>query len=133
MKYKVSSMRKIQLFTDLIVWKKSHQFVLNIYKLTKSLPKSEKYGLFDQLRRAAVSISSNIAEGFYRRTAVDKSHFYFTSLGSLAEIQNQLILARDLGYINNGLFQELGKESVEIHKLINGLIKSSSTKSNTKY
>jgi four helix bundle protein len=125
--------KKIKSFTDLIVWKKSHQFVLKIYKITKNFPKKEQYGLIDQLRRAAISITSNIAEGFYRRTSIDKSHFYYTSLGSLAEIQNQLILSRDLDYINNNFFQEIGKESVEIHKLINGLIKSSSTKSNTKY
>jgi len=126
-------MKKIHSFTDLIVWQKAHRFVLQIYKITVSFPKEERYSLVDQLRRASVSITSNISEGFYRRTAVDKSHFYYTSLGSLAEIQNQLILSRDLNYINNDLFQKLGKESVEIHKLINGLIKSSSTKPHTKY
>jgi len=117
-------MKKIHSFTDLIVWQKAHRFVLQIYKITVSFPKEERYSLVDQLRRASVSITSNISEGFYRRTAVDKSHFYYTSLGSLAEIQNQLILSRDLNYINNDLFQKLGKESVEIHKLINGLIRS---------
>ena len=105
---------------------------MQIYKLTNNFPKEEKYSLADQLRRASVSITSNISEGFYRRTSVDKSHFYYISLGSLAEIQNQLILSRDLNYLSNDLFQKLGRESVEIHKLINGLIKSSSTK-NTKY
>jgi four helix bundle protein len=126
-------MKKIHSFTDLIVWQKAHRFVLQIYKQTNRFPKEERYSLVDQLRRAAVSITSNISEGFYRRTSVDKSHFYYTSLGSLAEIQNQLILSRDLNYIDNVLFQRLGKESVEIHKLINGLIKSSTTKPNTKY
>ena len=126
-------MNKIQSFTDLIVWKKAHRFVLQIYKLTKDFPKDEKYSLIDQLRRASISITSNISEGFYRRTAIDKSHFYYMSLGSLAEIQNQLILARDLGYFSNDVFQVIGKESVEIHKLINGLIRSSSTKIHTKY
>lgn len=127
----LSHLKKIHSFTDLIVWQKSHKFVIQIYKVTANFPNQEKYGLVDQLRRAAVSITSNIAEGFYRRTSIDKSHFYFTSLGSLAEIQNQLIISRDLNYINNDLFQRLGKDSVEVHKLINGLIKSSSTKSNT--
>jgi len=126
-------MRKIQSFRDLIAWQKAHKFVLQIYNLTKKFPKEEKYCLVDQLKRASVSITSNIAEGFYRRTGIDKSHFYYMSLGSLAEIQNQLILARDLGYFDNGVFQLIGKESVEIHKLINGLIRSSSTKINTKY
>ncbi|MCR4276781.1 MAG: four helix bundle protein [Candidatus Roizmanbacteria bacterium] len=125
-------MGKIQSFTDLIVWQKAHKFVLQIYKLTNNFPREEKYSLVDQLRRASVSITSNISEGFYRRTSIDKSHFYFMSIGSLAEIQNQLILARDLGYIENNIFQKVGKESVEIHKLINGLIRSSSTKHNPK-
>ena len=124
---------KIQSFTDLIVWQKAHIFVLQIYKLTSNFPKEEKYSLVDQLRRAAVSITSNISEGFYRRTGTDKSHFYYMSIGSLAEVQNQLILARDLGYINNKIFQKIGNESVEIHKLINGIIRSSSTKVYTKY
>ncbi len=117
-------MGKIQSFTDLIVWQKAHKFVLQIYRLTNDFPREEKYSLVDQLRRASVSITSNISEGFYRRTSIDKSHFYYMSIGSLAEIQNQLILARDLGYIENNIFQKVGKESVEIHKLINGLIKS---------
>lgn len=124
-------MGKIQSFTDLVVWQKAHKFVLQIYKLTDNFPREEKYSLVDQLRRASVSITSNISEGFYRRTSIDKSHFYFMSIGSLAEIQNQLILARDLGYIENNIFQKVGKESVEIHKLINGLIRSSSTKHST--
>lgn len=119
---------KIRSFTDLIVWQKAHRFVLQIYKLTKDFPKEEKYSLIDQLRRAAVSITSNISEGFYRRTSNDKSHFYYMSIGSLAEIQNQLIISRDLGYLDNEMFQRIGKESVEIHKLINGIIKSSTTK-----
>lgn len=122
-------MEKIRSFTDLIAWRKAHLFVLKIYKLTNCFPRSENYGLRDQLRRASVSITSNIAEGFYRRTSLDKSHFYHTSLGSLAEIQNQLIISRDLNYLDNKLFQQLGKESVEIHKLINGLIRTSTTKS----
>lgn len=121
-------MKKIHSFTDLIVWQKAHRFVLQIYKLTKDFPKEEKYSLIDQLRRAAVSITSNISEGFYRRTSNDKSHFYYMSIGSLAEIQNQLIISRDLGYLDNEMFQKIGKESVEIHKLINGIIKSSATK-----
>jgi len=128
---KTFGVKKIHSFTDLIVWQKAHKFVLEIYKLTDCFPKEEKYSLVDQLRRAAVSITSNISEGFYRRTSIDKSHFYYISLGSLAEIQNQLILARDLSYIKNDSFQDIGKKSVEIHKLINGVIKSSSTKSNT--
>ncbi|KKP65773.1 MAG: S23 ribosomal protein [Candidatus Roizmanbacteria bacterium GW2011_GWC2_35_12] len=121
--------KKIKSFVNLIAWKKSHQFVLDIYKITKKLLKNEKYSLVDQMRRAAVSITSNIAEGFYRRTANDKSHFYFTSLGSLAEIQNQLLIAKDLKYIEIFEFKVLAFKSIEIRKLLNGLMKSSFIKS----
>src|SRR3990167_11250778 len=119
---------KIKSFTDLIVWKKAHAFVLKIYRISKFFPKEELYGLTNQIRRAAVSITSNIAEGFYRRTAEDKNHFYYASLTSLAEAQNQLIISRDLKYISNNIFHDAANDSIEVHKLINGLIKSSSTK-----
>ena len=119
---------KIRSFTQLTAWKKAHKFVLFIYKITKTFPKEELYRLVNQMRRAAVYITSNIAEGFYRRTSEDKNHFYYASLTSLAEIQNQLIISRDLNYISNTLFQEAAKYSIEVQKLINGLIKSSSTK-----
>lgn len=121
---------KIHSFTDLIAWQKSHVFVIRIYALTKLFPKEEKYGLSDQIRRAAVSITSNIAEGFYRRTADDKIHFYYLALSSTGEVQNQLLIAKDLNYINDKIFQELAAESILIRKLISGLIKSSSTKFN---
>lgn len=119
---------KIRSFTDLTAWKKAHAFVLKIYRITKLFPREELYGLTNQIRRASVSITSNIAEGFYRRTAQDKNHFYFSSLTSLAEVQNQLIIARDLDYISNNIFQDAAKDSIEVQKLINGLIKSSCTK-----
>ena len=119
---------KIKSFTDLTAWKKAHSFVLKIYRISKLFPIEELYGLTNQIRRAAVSITSNIAEGFYRRTAQDKNHFYYASLTSLAEAQNQLIIARDLEYISNNIFQDAAKDSIEVQKLINGLIKSSSTK-----
>jgi len=119
---------KIRSFSDLITWKKSHQFVIDIYKITKCFPTEERFGLSDQIRRAAVSITSNIAEGFYRRTADDKAHFYYLSLASTGEVQNQLVIARDLEYLNNKTFQELANESIVIRKLISGLIKSSITK-----
>lgn len=121
-------MEKITSFTGLIAWKKAHKFVLNIYKITTTFPKEERYGLVDQMRRAVVSITSNIAEGFGRRTSLDKNNFYYQALTSLLEIQNQLLIARDLSYITNEVFQSLAIDSVEVNKLINGLIKSSKTK-----
>jgi len=122
-------MDKVKSFTDLIVWKKAHFFVLEVYKATKQFPSEEKYGLSDQLRRATVSITSNIVEGFSRRTLQDKVHFYRNSLGSLLEVQNQLLIARDLKYLDN--FKQLAESSIEIKKLISGLIKSAQTKENT--
>src|SRR3990167_241538 len=81
---------KIQVFTDLNVWREAHKLVLEIYKLTQKFPEGEKFGLTIQLRRAAISITSNIAEGFSRKTDKEKIQFYRMSLGSLMEVQNQL-------------------------------------------
>src|SRR3990172_9325885 len=85
-------------FRDLIVWEKSHEFVLSVYKLTENFPRHEVYGLTSQMRRAAVSISANIAEGFRKRGKADKARFMNTAEGSLEECHYYLILAQDLGY-----------------------------------
>lgn len=115
---------KIRSFTDLNTWKKGHELVLEIYKITKQFPAEEKFGLSDQMRRCAVSITSNIAEGFSRKGTKEKLQFYYMSLGSVTELQNQLLISRDIGYIKNIEFQELAEKTVEVSKLINGLIKS---------
>lgn len=85
-------------FTELVVWQKAHQFVLNSYKLTSRFPKEEIYGLTSQLRRAAVSIAANIAEGFGKKGKKDKVRYFNISQGSIEECKYYLILARDLGY-----------------------------------
>lgn len=77
------------------------------------------------MQRCVVSITSNIAEGFSRRSKKEKSQFYYTSLGSLTELQNQLLISRDLMYINKAEFKEIATQTVVVSKLINGLIKSS--------
>lgn len=92
--------QKIQNFTDLIVWQKGHKLVLEVYKQTKKFPKDELFGLVSQIRRASVSITSNIAEGFGRFSEKEKLHFYSFAYGSLMEVQNQIIIAKDLGFIN---------------------------------
>lgn len=115
---------QIKSFTQLIVWKEGHKLVLGIYKITKSFPRDEKFGLTDQIRRAAVSITSNIAEGFSRQGGKEKIQFYYMSLGSLAELQNQLLVARDIDYISDEEFQVLAGQSVSVSKLLNGLINS---------
>ncbi len=85
-------------FSDLLVWRKAHEFVLAIYALTATFPKEETYGLTSQLRRAAVSIPANIAEGFRRRGRPDKARFMNHAEASLEECRYYLILAHDLGY-----------------------------------
>lgn len=85
-------------FQDLEMWKLSHAWVLKIYKVTEAFPKHELFGLTSQLRRAAVSVPANIAEGFRKRSAADKARFYNISQSSLEECRYRLILAQDLGY-----------------------------------
>ena len=115
----------IKSFTDLVAWQEGHKLVLMIYEMTKDFPKDEQFGLTNQIRRATVSITSNIAEGFSRQSYKEKAHFYATSLGSLTELQNQLLVARDVGYINQEKFILIANQSVFASKLLNGLIKSS--------
>lgn len=90
---------KIRSFTDLFAWKEGHKLVLKIYNISENFPQKEVFGLTNQIRRAAVSITSNIAEGFSRLTTKDKCQFYAIAIGSLTELQNQLLVARDVGYI----------------------------------
>lgn len=115
---------KIKSFTDLIAWKNGHTIVLSIYSNTNNFPKNS-FSLVDQMRRCSVSITSNIAEGFSRRSKKEKIQFYYTALGSVTELQNQLLIARDLKYISKDAFHELAQHTITVHKLIHGLIKSS--------
>jgi len=111
-------------FKDLIAWQKGHEFVIRIYELTKTFPKEELYVLTSQMRRSAISITSNIAEGFSRKSHKEKIQFYTIARGSLTEIENQLLIARDIGYIKKEHFDLIINSLTDIHKLINGLIKS---------
>lgn len=113
----------IQSFTDLIAWQKGHTVVLSIYKLIQNFPKYETYALSDQMRRCAISITSNIAEGFSRHSYKEKIQFYSIALGSTTELLNQLLVARDVGYISDNDFRLISVQINEIGKLINGLIK----------
>jgi four helix bundle protein len=113
-------MDKIQKFEDLVVWKKSHELVLEVYDLTKDFPIEEKFGLVPQMRRAAISVPANIAEGFKKRSSKDKINFYNISQGSLSELQYYIILTRDLGYkVKTEKFESLINE---VGKMLNGLI-----------
>ncbi len=116
--------RAIHLFSDLIAWQKAHKLVLRINEVTTFFPKEEIYILSFQIRRSAISISSNIAEGFSRKTNKDKIQFYYIALGSLTEFQNRLIIARDLKLTKKEDFQKLASISIELSESINSLIKS---------
>lgn len=119
--------RKIVTFTDLDAWKEGHALVLLVYQVTKRFPREELFGLVSQLRRCAVSITSNLAEGFSRQSYKEKLQFYSVALGSVTELQNQLFVARDVSYISSARFEELFAQSVKVHKIINGLIRRSKT------
>ena len=114
---------KIKNFTDLFIWQRGHKLVIDIYKITEKFPNEEKYGLSDQIKRASVSITSNIAEGFGRDKMNDKAHFYTIALGSIYEIQNQLLIARDLRYITLEQSDVLFNECTEISKMCLVLIR----------
>ena len=116
---------KIKSFHDLQVWQEAHALVVLIYKVTKSFPKEELFGVTNQIRRASVSITSNLAEGFGRETIKDRIHFYIMSLGSLNEIQNQLLIAKDVNYLHEKNWSELENRIIIVSKMLNGLIKKS--------
>lgn len=118
---------KIKSFTDLIVWREGHKLVILIYNTTKGLPREELYSLVDQMRRAAVSITSNIAEGFGRQTYKEKVQFYYQAQGSLTELKNQILIAKDIGYLSEHEFQKLIEQSNITHQLLQGLITKSKT------
>lgn len=115
--------KTIKSFTQLEAWKEAHKLALQVYLLTKKFPKEELFALVNQIRRAVVSISSNVAEGFSRGSWKEKVQFYYIALSSLTEVQNQLLLARDLGYISSIDFQKAADQSVKAQKLLTGLIK----------
>jgi four helix bundle protein len=110
-------------FKDLIVWQKAHVLVLEIYKCTENFPSKVQFGLASQMRRAAVSISSNIVEGYERGSKAEMNRFLLIARGSNAEVQAQLLIAKDLKYISKEEFEIVANKSVEVNKLINGFRK----------
>lgn len=109
-------MQKTKSFTELIVWQKAHRLTLDIYKITKDFPREEVYGITSQIRRAAISVPANIAEGYKRKTIKDKARFLNLSEGSLEEVRYYLILTKDLGFIKTN--KELLLISDEVAKLL---------------
>jgi four helix bundle protein len=107
---------------DLVVYQKSIEFVTKIYETTNNFPKEELFGLTSQLRRAAISIPSNIAEGFARRHNKELTQFLYVSLGSAVEIETQLLIAKNINYINEEIYIMLTNLLSEISKMLIGLI-----------
>jgi four helix bundle protein len=110
------------------VWNRSLKYVKRIYQITREFPKEELYGLVSQMRRSAISIPSNIAEGSTRQSTKEYIRFLYIALGSSSELEVQLILSRDLEYVTEEIFNELMEERGEISKMISGQIRSLKTK-----
>ncbi len=115
-------MGKVESFQQLDVWREAHQLVLAVYRITESFPSHERFGLVAQMRRAAVSIPANIAEGFKRRGIGEKIRFYNTAEASLEELKYYCILSEDLGYITSRT--EILNQTEIVGRLLNGLISS---------
>lgn len=123
--YGMKNKAKIESFKDLDAWKEGHRLVIDVYKMAKSFPREETFGLTSQIRRAVVSITSNLAEGFGRATWRDKNHFYQIAFGSIIELRNQLLVARDVGYIRESVFGPLEAQAIKVERICRGLIKKS--------
>jgi four helix bundle protein len=121
-------MNTIKSYKDLLIWQKGIKIVILVYKLVKHFPQEELYALTSQLKRASVSVPSNIAEGYGRNTDKSFSHFLDISRGSLFEIETQLIIANELGFIlDNTLFNEVLSQIEEESKMINSFSKTLKT------
>jgi four helix bundle protein len=110
-------------FRDLKVWEKAHELTLQIYKSTKGFPQKEIYGLTSQLRRSAVSIPANIAEGCGRGGEIELGRFLQIAMGSASEVEYHLLLARDLGYLSEEAYGQLAEDVTEVKKMLATFIK----------
>ena len=111
-------------FKNSIAWQKSVELAVSTYRLCQTFPRHERFGLAEQMRRAAVSISSNIAEGRGRRTATDYRHFLFQARGSSYELETQIEIARRLGYVSDEIAIALTDQANEVQRLIHGVIRT---------
>jgi four helix bundle protein len=113
----------VQSYRDLIAWRKSMELAREIYRVTEAFPRIETYGLISQMRRAAVAIPSKIAEG-HERPSSDYRQFLGHALGSVMEIETQILLAQDLGYLEKGKAENLLQRTAEVAKILHGLLRS---------
>jgi len=114
----------VQSYRDLVVWKKSMALVLNVYRCTQAFPKIETYGLTSQLRRAVISVPSNIAEGQGRLSTGEFRQFLGNARGSLMEVETQILVAQDLGYFDQNQSEALLSATAEVGRILNGLLAS---------
>jgi four helix bundle protein len=110
-------------FYELVIWQKSHQLTLKIYITTHLFPKEEMFGLTSQMRRSSSSIPTNIAEGCGRNSNLQLKYFFTVATGSCSELEYQLLLSKDLNYIDIKTYDELSKNVIEIRKMISAFIK----------
>ena len=111
-------------YKDLKVWQKAYQLCVKIYKITKRFPKEEIYGLTSQLRRASISVPSNIAEGYGRQTTKEYIQALYIAYGSNCELETQILLSGDLGYVETEDLEEIQKDLGDVERMLKGLIKS---------
>ena len=116
-------------FRNLTVWEKAHQVTLAIYRATMNFPQDERYGLTNQMRRAAVSVPTNIAEGCGRETDNELARFLYIAMGSASELEYQLLLAHELDFLNAKLYQQINSDLVEVKKILNTFIQKLKAKS----
>jgi four helix bundle protein len=114
----------IQSYKEILTWQKAHRLALDVYKLTKLFPKCEEFVLIGQIRRCAISVASNIVEGFARKSLKDSKRFYIIAEGSLEELKYQLLLAKDLGYLTLKDFDTINESAEEVSKLLSSWKKS---------
>jgi len=125
-------MGEIRSFTDLNVWQEGHRLVIAIYRITGTFPKSEAYSLVDQMRRAAASVTANVAEGWGRQTYKERLQFCYLAQDSLTELKDFLLIAKDVGYLEKKEFDELAEQSNLTHKLLKGFLQKTKTFINQK-
>ena len=111
-------------FKELKVWKKSYKLCLEVYRITAGFPKEERYGIVSQIRRSVVSVPSNIAEGYGRRTTADYVRMLYISYGSICELETQVLLAGDLNFIKQDELGALKEGIAEVERMLKALIKS---------
>lgn len=117
-------MVKVQSYKELVAWQKSIDLVAEIYRCSKAFPREEIYGLSAQLRRAAISVPSNIAEGQSRLSTGEFRHFLGQARGSLAEVETQIVIAEKLEYLNETCARDLLRSAAEVGRILNGLLNS---------